>query len=229
MHQALCSSRSVSWLFMLFKLMAVVALLSSCALPSQEFAAKDLERWTREVLKSSFRDEKSVRVGILEQDASNAECSTSQASGQPLSEGRRQAIEAQNLQTVRPPKDGQYFGDFKLGEALAQDGRGLTWSDPAGQSNGGQCYNCHQLSAAELSYGTLGPSLYQYGKIRGVKDLQSESAKGVIEYTWAKLWNAKSFNACSAMPRYGDHAILSESQLKHLMALLLDPRSPVNQ
>jgi sulfur-oxidizing protein SoxX len=217
------------FIFRVFKLLMVLVLLSSCASPQGEFASKDLDRWTQEILKSSFRDEKSVRVNILEQDPSNAECSVAQATGRVLSDERRQAIEAQNLSTVRPPKEGQYFGDFKLGEALAQDGRGMTWSDAPGQSNGGQCYNCHQLSAAELSYGTLGPSLYQYGKIRGVKDLQSDSAKGVIEYTWAKLWNSKSFNACSAMPRYGHHAILSETQLKHLMSLLLDPRSPVNQ
>lgn len=213
----------------MFKLFTVVVFLSSCASSKKEFSSQDLDRWAQEILKSSFRDEKSVKVSILEQDASNAECSSTQASGQVLSDERRQAIEAQNLKTVRPPQDGQYFGDFKLGEALAQDGRGMTWSDAPGQSNGGQCYNCHQLSAAELSYGTLGPSLYQYGKIRGVKDLQSESARGVIDYTWAKLWNSKSFNACSAMPRYGHHAILNEAQLKHLMSLLLDPRSPVNQ
>lgn len=212
-----------------FVLLMLLVLLSACATSSQEFSVHDLDRWTQELLKSSFRDEKSVKVSILEQDASNAECSAAQARGQVLSDERRRAIEAENLKTVRPPQDGQYFGDPKMGETLAQDGRGMTWSDAPGQSNGGQCYNCHQLSAQELSYGTLGPSLYQYGKLRGVTDLQSESAKGVIEYTWAKLWNSKSFNACSAMPRYGQHAILNEMQMKHLMSLLLDPRSPVNQ
>jgi sulfur-oxidizing protein SoxX len=210
-------------------LLAVVCLLTGCVSGPQEFAAKDLNRWSQEMMKSSFRDERSVKVSILLQDASNAECSEAQSTAQVLSDERRQEIEAQNLKTVRPPQDGQYFGDFKVGETLAQDGRGLTWSDAPGQANGGQCYNCHQLSAQELSYGTLGPSLLQYGKIRGVTDLQSPSAKGVVEYTWAKLWNSKSFNACSAMPRYGHHGILNELQIKHLMSLLLDPRSPVNQ
>jgi len=206
----------------------LVALLSACAAMKPEFAAQDLERWTQEVLRRSFRDEKAVKVSILQQDASNKECSTAQSFGIELSEQKRKEIEDENFKTVVSPEDGQYFGDFKLGELLAQDGRGLTWSDAIGQPNGGQCYNCHQLSANELSYGTLGPSLYQYGKTRGVTDLKSEASKPVIEYTWAKLWNSKSFNACSAMPRYGDHGILSQVQIKHLMSLLLDPRSPVN-
>jgi len=204
-------------------------LLSACVSMQPEFSAVDLDRWTKEILKDSFRDEKAVKVSILEQDASNAACSTSQAMGVPLSDQRKQEIEAQNLKTVQAPKDGQYFGDYKLGETLAQDGRGMTWSDAQGQSNGGQCYNCHQLSAQELSYGTLGPSLYQYGKVRGVTDLSSEVSRPIIQYTWAKLWNAKSFNACSAMPRYGHHGILIEGQIKHLMSLLLDPQSPVNR
>jgi sulfur-oxidizing protein SoxX len=31
------------------------------------------------------------------------------------------------------------------------------------------------------------------------------------------------------MPRAGHKGILTEQQLKHVMALLLDPKSPVNQ
>jgi len=31
------------------------------------------------------------------------------------------------------------------------------------------------------------------------------------------------------MPRFGHNKLLDETQLKNLMALLLDPKSPVNQ
>jgi sulfur-oxidizing protein SoxX len=31
------------------------------------------------------------------------------------------------------------------------------------------------------------------------------------------------------MPRFGHNKLLDEAQLKNLMALLLDPKSPVNQ
>jgi sulfur-oxidizing protein SoxX len=68
----------------------------------------------------------------------------------------------------------------------------------------------------------LGPSLYQYGKLRGDGD-------AVIKYTWGKLYNAKAYNACTNMPRFGHAGILTEAQMKDLMALLLDPNSPVNK
>jgi sulfur oxidation c-type cytochrome SoxX len=117
------------------------------------------------------------------------------------------------------------------GEKLAQNGRGMTWTDAsaAPKANGGGCYNCHQISKAEISFGTIGPSLYQYGKLRGVTDPADAAAKPIVDYTWAKLWNAKAFNACSGMPRFGHGGLLDEAQLKHLMALILDPKSPVNQ
>ena len=50
-----------------------------------------------------------------------------------------------------------------------------------------------------------------------------------MEYTWGKLWNSRAYNACSQMPRAGHKGILSEQNLKDVMALLLDPKSPVNQ
>ena len=115
------------------------------------------------------------------------------------------------------------------GEKIAQNGRGMTWTDPAGSANGGSCYNCHQIGKAELSFGSIGPSLYNYGKIRGVADPASAAAKPIVEYTWGKLWNAKAYNACSGMPRFGHAGILTEKQMRDVMALLLDPKSPVNQ
>ncbi len=133
-----------------------------------------------------------------------------------------QAIEAAQLKTVRYPADGKYMGDWKEGEKIAISGRGLTWTDKTRFDNGGGCYNCHQLSHHEISYGTIGPSLLEYGKVRGSTD-------EIITYTWGKIYNAKAYNACSNMPRNGDAEILTEQQMKHLMAFLFDPASPVNK
>jgi sulfur-oxidizing protein SoxX len=133
-----------------------------------------------------------------------------------------QAIEAAQLKTVRYPADGKYMGDWKEGEKIAISGRGLTWTDKTRFDNGGGCYNCHQLSHHEISYGTIGPSLLEYGKVRGSSD-------EIIKYTWGKIYNAKAYNACSNMPRNGDAEILTEQQMKHLMAFLFDPASPVNK
>jgi sulfur-oxidizing protein SoxX len=96
-------------------------------------------------------------------------------------------------------------------------------------ANGGNCYNCHQMDKTEISYGTIGPSLYNYGKIRGVSDPSSAASKPIVEYTWGKIWNAKAYNACSNMPRAGHMGILTEAQVRDVVGLLLDPKSPVNQ
>ena len=206
--------------------MGAAVALAGCAgrTPATDYDAK-----LASMLKSSFRDQGIAKVDRLQQDASNAECS--EAQGKDLPEALAKSIEAANLKTVKLPADGRYIGDWKAGEKLAQNGRGMTWSDDSTKTsaNGGNCYNCHELDRAELSYGTIGPSLHNYGKIRGVADPGSAAAKPVVEYTWGKLYNAKAYNACSAMPRFGHVGMLDEKQLKDLMALLLDPKSPVNQ
>jgi L-cysteine S-thiosulfotransferase len=200
--------------------------LAGCA----GMAAKpDYDALTQAMMKASFRDQGIATVDRLAQDASNAACS--QAEGQALPEASAKAIEAENLASIKWPSNGVFLGDWKEGEKLAQNGRGMTWTDPsaASSSNGGNCYNCHQVSKAEISFGTIGPSLYNYGKLRGVADPASPASRAIVEYTWGKLYNAKAYNACSGMPRFGHAKLMDENQLRHLMALLLDPKSPVNQ
>jgi sulfur-oxidizing protein SoxX len=126
------------------------------------------------------------------------------------------------MKTVKFPADGKFLGDWKQGEKEAQSGRGMTFTDKADAPNGGNCYNCHQMTKQEISYGTLGPSLYNYGALRGYGD-------DIVKYTWGKIYNAKAYNACTNMPRFGHQNILTEKQMKDIMALLLDPNSPVNQ
>jgi sulfur-oxidizing protein SoxX len=130
-------------------------------------------------------------------------------------------LEKDQLENVKYPTDGKLMGDWKAGEKLAQSGRGMTWSDKAGVPGGGNCYNCHQIAPTETSFGTIGPSLYQFGKTRG-------NTAEIQKYTYSKIYNAKAFNLCSAMPRFGHAGALTESQIRDLVALLLDPQSPVN-
>ena len=188
-----------------------------------------LDAVTQRVVQSSFRDQGIAKVDRLQQDESNAACSAAEASGVPLDAKMAAAIEAANLKTVQAPQDGKWVGDWKEGEKIAQNGRGMTWTDKAGSANGGNCYNCHQITKEEISFGTLGPSLYNYGKIRGVTDPASDASKAIVEYTWGKVWNAKAYNACSGMPRFGHAGILTEAQVRDVVALLVDPKSPVNR
>ena len=203
------------------------ALLAACATPLPSSA--ELDKLTQEILARSFRDQGQAKLDRLNPDEDNRLCAEAERNGVALDSKVAQAIEARNLQTVKPPADGKYLGDFKEGEKVAQSGAGKTWTDKEGGANGGNCYNCHQISKEELSYGTLGPSLYQYGKIRGVADPSSSASKPIVEYTWGKLVNSRAYNACSSMPRFGHKGILTEAQIQHIMALLLDPASPINR
>ncbi|MEX8518358.1 MAG: sulfur oxidation c-type cytochrome SoxX [Leptothrix sp. (in: b-proteobacteria)] len=204
---------------------ALVALLAAgCA---SQPSPDELDRQAVAVIRSAFRAEGIAKLDRLDQDFANEACSKAQ--GAPLPEGLSKAIEEASLQTVKAPTNGKYLGDWKEGEKIAQSGRGLTFTDDAKVVNGGNCYNCHQITQQEIAFGTIGPSLYNYGKLRGVTDPASAEAKPMVEYTWGKLWNARAYNACSHMPRFGHKGLLDEAQIRDLMALLLDPKSPVNQ
>ena len=174
---------------------------------------------TQAVIKSSFRDRGIAKVDRLNQTELQAVCSDTH--NDPPKDVRAR-LEKAALASVKYPTDGKWLGDFKQGERVAQTGVGMQWSDMAGAPAGGNCYACHQLSKAEISFGNIGPSLHNFGKLRG-------NNEQTLRYTWAKIWNTHSYNACSSMPRFGDAGILTEAQIKDLMALLLDPNSPVNQ
>ena len=175
-----------------------------------------------EMLRTGFRNAGPVSVDRLVQDETQAFCSDPVASGSAAGAKRAEQLEAANLATVKWPADGKFLGDWRAGERIAQSGRGLTWTDAPSQDNGGNCYNCHQISMAEISHGTLGPSLHGYAKLKGTDERALREA-------WAKIWNSKSSNACSNMPRAGHMGILKEKDIQDLMALLFSPDSPVNK
>jgi len=175
-----------------------------------------------QVVKSSFRERGIAKMDRLDQSDLQIACSEAALTGKEVSKDVRARLEKQALATVKLPPDGVYLGDFKQGERIAQTGVGLQWSDNDKTVAGGNCYACHEISPQEIAFGNIGPSLKGYRKLRG-------SSPAVMTYTWGKLWNAHAYNACSQMPRYGDANILTTAQLKDLMALLLDPNSPVNK
>ncbi len=189
----------------------------------------DLNALTQQIVKASFRDQGIVKASILNTDETNQACSEADASGKPLDEKTAKRIEEINMKAIKWPSDGKFIGDWKEGEKIAQNGRGLTFTDDEKTVNGGNCYNCHKIDEKEISYGTIGLSLHNYGKIRGITDPNSAAAKPIVEYTWGKIWNSKAYNACSNMPRAGHSGILTEAQVRHVVGLLLDTKSPVNK
>ena len=199
---------------------AVVSIVGGCAVvyapaaPSRDDILAEL--------KQSFSPRGIAQLDRLDQTELQLACTEAAEKGSDLPKETRAKLEKVALDSVEYPSDGNYLGDWKQGEKVAQSGLGMQFSDTAATINGGNCYACHQLAPQEISYGNIGPSLYQYGKLRGSSD-------GVLKYTWGKIWNSHAYNACSIMPRFGAAGILTQQQLKDVMALLLDPASPVNQ
>ena len=205
----------------------LTALALIAAASAQAQTAKQLDQQADAMMRASFREQGIAKLERLNQDDAQKACSQAK----PPSAAVTKKIEAAQMATIKWPADGQYIGDWKEGEKLAQNGRGMTWTDAsaAPAKNGAMCYNCHQIDKREISFGTIGPSLWNYGKLRGVTDPADPAAAAIVEYTWGKLYNSKAYSACSNMPRFGHAELLNEQQIRDVMALLLDPKSPVNQ
>jgi len=170
------------------------------------------------MVKRDFQAKGSAGLDRLEEDGLQSVCN--RTGNHPPKEIAAR-LEQDQLASIEMPADGNLMGDWKAGEKLAQSGRGFTWTDKPGLPVGGNCYNCHRISPSETSFGTVGPSLYQFGKLRG-------KGPEVQQYVYQKIFNAKAFNVCSEMPRFGHIGALKEAQIKDLVALLLADDSPVN-
>jgi sulfur-oxidizing protein SoxX len=179
---------------------------------------KDYRAEAIAMLKRDFQPRGIASIDRLVEDELQAVCNRS-GNNPPKEEVAK--LEKDQSAAIKFP-EGDLMGDWKEGEKIAQSGRGYTWTDQPGLPVGGNCYNCHQLSPKEMSYGTLGPSLLGFGILRG-------SSPDIQKYVYAKIYNAKAFNVCSAMPRFGRVGALTDTQIKHLVALLLHPDSPVNK
>jgi L-cysteine S-thiosulfotransferase len=134
-----------------------------------------------------------------------------------------EAIIAREKATIKYPADGKLMGDWKKGERLAQSGYGGRFTDyPPRGENGGNCYACHQLAKQELSFGTLGPSLLDYGKDRRFKE---DEVKAVYD----RIYNPHATIPCANMPRMGANNFLTIEQITDLVAYVMSPESPVNK
>ena len=111
---------------------------------------------------------------------------------------------------------------LEAGESIAQSGRGMTWSDKPGAGERQLLQLPPDLARRKRAYGTIGPSLPASARCAATAPRSSS-------YVYGKIYNAKAYNACSHMPRLGHSGTLTEQQIKDLVALLLDPASPVNR
>ncbi|WP_038051827.1 sulfur oxidation c-type cytochrome SoxX [Thioalkalivibrio sp. ALJ1] len=119
------------------------------------------------------------------------------------------------------------LGDWRKGAELADSGFGYRMghnNDDHGQrEQGGNCYNCHVFDPRVSTQGTIGPSLENYGAQRG-------TSEAVLRYVHEVISNPHQYFPCTQMPRFNSdrHQLLTDEQISHIMAYLLDPESPVN-
>lgn len=206
----------------LIKLVASTTLTFGALALSNVALAQKIDPAVQAVMDRSFREQGIAKLDRIQQDEFQTLCSDEKFRDSPEGKKKAEALQAAALAAIKPPSDGKYLGSWANGEKIAQSGRGATWTDNLKTVNGGGCYNCHQISKQEISYGTIGPSLLEYGKTRGNSDV-------ILTYTWNRINNSKAYNACSNMPRMQHFNLLTEQQIKDVMALLLDPESPVNK
>ena len=200
-------------------LLAAAAIAAGCAAMKESDEAQRAKALA--MMKASFKEQGQAKLDRLDQDEVQRTCSQYNAD-KPVPKDVAERLEKAQFADIKYPADGKFLGDWKAGEKIAQTGVGMQYSDDPKVPAGGNCYACHQLSKAEVSFGTIGPSLYNFGKLRGfTPEMQ--------KYAYGKVYNSEAFAACSNMPRFGHSKILTEQQIKDVVALLMDPESPVNK
>ena len=201
------------------KLILTLAVLTLTTAAAAQQAVKVDPNLVEAIVKGTFKSAPEAWQARVQQDETQKVCSQYR---NDLPGAEFEKVQKREVATIVYPADGSILGDWKNGEKVAQTGVGGQFSDGPETVAGGNCYACHQMKKAELSYGTLGPSLLEYGKIRKFDAKEAKQA-------YAKIFNAQSVQPCSNMPRFGVHKFLTEQQMKDVTAYLFDPESPVNK
>lgn len=109
------------------------------------------------------------------------------------------------------PVGGLDAGDWQRGAVLA---RGTAAASSP-------CLACHRLDARDVGPARSGPDLIGYARARAATH---DHGKLVYE----QIYNSNAVVACSSMPRFGAHKVLTPEQIRDIVAFLLAPESPVN-
>ena len=184
------------------------------------------ERDFQAAARTSFHANSPAEFGRIN-DATLAACNRSKDNP---SDKEVAAILKREQKSIRYPASGQLLGDWTKGKnwvEMTHGGRigvpGFRDADDPRHANGANCYACHAIDPGFPQNGNMGPPLLNYGSLRGM-------TPEIVKYTYDKVFNAKSMNPCSLMPRYGgENRLLTPEQVADIVAFLLAPESPVNQ
>ncbi len=195
------------------------AALSSCAsFPDAQSTAKRAEHMVADAHTIGTPEMKRRTV----QDDAQRACSTV-GDAKPTQQQAADIAKAAR-DSIRYPSSGKFAGDWKIGARLTTDGRGqriVNGKIEGRKENGALCINCHAMDSNDVNAGNLGPALIGYGRQRG-------NSEAVARYTYERIYNAWAFMPCSNMPRLGANGFLTQEQIAHVVAYLIDPQSPVN-
>lgn len=202
-------------------LLAGAALLASGS--TFALAKDDLQTLVNQYINASFLPGENQDLARLKQDETLQTCNKYRDNPP---EKLANAIVERETKNVKYPESGKLLGDWKKGEKLYAAGFayriGAIEPDDPKKDRGGNCYACHAADPKEVAFGTIGPSLTGYGKLRGASD-------DIVKYTYDKIYNAQAFVACSQMPRLGHNGILTPEKIADITAYLVSPESPVNK
>jgi sulfur-oxidizing protein SoxX len=205
--------------FLRFLFAAAGLLVAGCATYPDEATTRQIaEKMVFEAFSAS-----PAHLKRLEQDRSQQICS--KVGNANLSTEEAAEVVKLARDSIKYPASGQIVGDWKTGDILAHDGAGDRIRDGKTENrkvNGALCQNCHGLAPGEINVGNLGPALTGYGKQRG-------NSEAIAKYTYDKIYNAWAFFPCSNMPRLGATGHLTQEQVAHMVAYLIDPQSPINK
>ncbi|MGH8721750.1 MAG: sulfur oxidation c-type cytochrome SoxX, partial [Burkholderiales bacterium] len=112
-------------------LAAAAAILAACAAMQPNPRADALALMQRD-----FHAEGIAGMDRLKEDDVQAACN--KHTDNPPAEVAKK-LQARQYAAIKWPADGKLLGDWKSGEKIAQNGRGMTWRDKGGV--GGGCYN----------------------------------------------------------------------------------------
>lgn len=184
---------------------------------------RKLQALVQQYIAASFLPGENQDLSRLKQDETIAICN--QYRDNPP-EKLAAAINQREAGAIKYPADGRLMGDWKEGQKYYTMGFayriGRIEPDDPKRDRGGNCYACHAADPKEVAFGTIGPSLTGYGRLRGMSE-------EMIKYTYEKIYNSQAFTACSQMPRLGHNGILTPEKIAHITAFLLSPESPVNK
>lgn len=204
-------------------LLASTVLFSAVCTTAQSGGKDDIQAQVNKMIAESFLPGENQDLSRLTQDETIVTCNKYRDN---VPEKLGAAITERESKSIKHPADGKLMGDWKTGEKYYKMGFayriGTVDPDKPDKDRGGNCYACHAADPKEVAYGTVGPGLTGYGKLRG-------SSEDIVKYTYEKVYNAQAFNACSQMPRLGHNGILTPEKIAHITAYLISPESPVNK